>query len=477
MAKKFTAKAVLEAEDRASGTIGKVEGRFKRLGSFLASRFVITLGDVTRAVRGVVDTFAGWIEAANKQEDAVKSLDAALAGLGPAADTVSESLQRQASALQDVTRYGDEAIIQAQAYLATLGVQADQIPQATQATLDLAAALGISLESAARNVGKTVGGFAGELGEVIPELKDLDTAALRAGDGITLLAEKFAGRAKADAETFGGTLDQLKNSFGDLQERLGESITKSEGARKALKSLKDLFADPAFVDSITNITEAVVTLVGYLGTAITKFNEFTTTIGQVLADWSGGLRNVEVNQTALEATAARLGITVGELKVRIAEQTAEQRRSNDETKTAVEQGTELVEVTSAQRDALEGNTQATTANTAAREAQIKSAAKEPEVFEEARVAVGQHAAAVEADRNELEAWVAYQQQLRDSIYATNAALDEQTAKLGGGGTSYGTQWGGVEKTTPFFGNDGSYGRSTNPTGRSTRNVQGRVNAT
>ena len=49
-------------------------------------------------------------------------------------------------------------------YLAKLGVPADKLPFATQATLDLAAALNISLESAARNVSKTVGGFAGELG-------------------------------------------------------------------------------------------------------------------------------------------------------------------------------------------------------------------------------------------------------------------------------------------------------------------------
>ena len=70
-------------------------------------------------------------------------------------------------------------------------------------------ALAIDLQSAARNVGRTVGGFAGELGEVIPELKDLTTEALQAGEGIDLLAEKFSGRAAADAKTFSGRIAQL----------------------------------------------------------------------------------------------------------------------------------------------------------------------------------------------------------------------------------------------------------------------------
>ena len=42
-------------------------------------------------------------------------------------------------------------------------------------------------------VAKTLGGFSGELGESIPQLKELGAAALQAGEGITFIAERFKG--------------------------------------------------------------------------------------------------------------------------------------------------------------------------------------------------------------------------------------------------------------------------------------------
>lgn len=353
MASKFAVSAEFRADDKASATIEKVEGRFSRLSRFLSDRFVITLGDVTQAFRALVGGFSSVIEAAETQENAVKSLEAALSGLGPAAASVAEQLQEQASALQQVTRYGDEAIIQQQALLATLGVQAAQIPLATQATVDLAAALGISLESAARNVGKTVGGFAGELGEVIPELKGLSTEALQAGAGIELLAEKFSGRAAADAETFAGVIDQLSNAFGDLQEKVGEAVTKNREIRDSFQSLTSVLADQGSVDAVANFASAVATLSGALVSAIVQVNEFAEDAGLLFANLTGNLENVEISTSAYEATAARLGITVEQLKQRIAENVAVQQRLNSEHREAAAAASEAAAGTAQYADSLD----------------------------------------------------------------------------------------------------------------------------
>ena len=61
MAKQFRVRARLEAEDRASQTVAKVQSRFARLGSFLSSRFTVTLGDVTgdRVVRDAAGNVIG----------------------------------------------------------------------------------------------------------------------------------------------------------------------------------------------------------------------------------------------------------------------------------------------------------------------------------------------------------------------------------------------------------------------------------
>lgn len=165
-----------------------------------------------KASIGFTAAFAGQLfmmkkatDAAATQELAEKKLADALAATGDNTTENTERLKQYAAALQGVTTFGDEAIIESMAFLKTLGVSTDMLETATQATLDLAAATGMNLESAARNVGKTMGGFAGELGEVIPELKALSAEQLKAGQGIDLIAAKFEGRAAGAADTFDST--------------------------------------------------------------------------------------------------------------------------------------------------------------------------------------------------------------------------------------------------------------------------------
>ena len=257
----YRIKARLEARDDASRTVGAVEGRFKRLTTFLARSFVVTLGDVANAVRFVADSLGSFIRAANEQEAAVRRLDTALASLGPAAAGTSRALQEQASALQQLTQFGDEAIIQSQALLATLGVQAEQLPQATRATVDLASALGISLEASARNVGKTVGGFAGELGEVIPELKNLSTEALQAGAGIDLLARRFAGSAAANVDTYAGRVAQLTNVLGDLKESFGAAVTQNDRVNDSIESLTRTLSSEQTAALVADLAGGISSLV------------------------------------------------------------------------------------------------------------------------------------------------------------------------------------------------------------------------
>jgi hypothetical protein len=150
-----------------------------------------------------------------QQEEAEKKLRFA-------AGSMTTALQDQASALQEVTRFGDEQIIAQQAYLASLGLTQTQIEDTISASVDLAAATGMTLESAVMNTSKTLSGMAGELGEKLgPAFRDLTPEALKAGDGIKFIAEQFGGTASADANTFTGSIDQMRNAVGDAQEALG----------------------------------------------------------------------------------------------------------------------------------------------------------------------------------------------------------------------------------------------------------------
>ncbi len=199
------------------------------------------------AALGAIVTGAS-VAAAARQEQAINNLNASLARIGEFSQQTSQDLQNFASQLQSVTKFGDEAVLEQLSFAQSLGATADQSKQVVTAAADLAAALNIDLNSATRNVAKTLGGFAGELGEVIPELKGLTQEQLRAGAGVDLLAAKFAGFAQQDVKTTLGALTQIKNLFGDLLEEIGAFATQSVFAGRALGFIRD-----ALIQSIKSL--------------------------------------------------------------------------------------------------------------------------------------------------------------------------------------------------------------------------------
>lgn len=189
-------------------------------------------------------------EAAAVQEDAINRLNGALQSSGDFSKAASEDLQDYARQLQSTTKFGDEVILNQLALAKSFGATNQQAKDIAAAATDLSAALGIDLESATRNVAKTLGGYAGELGETIPQLKNLTTAQLQAGDGVALLAKQFSGQAANAVQTFSGRIAQTKNTFGDLLETIGDFITKNPFVLKAISEINKLF-----LSSITAVSK------------------------------------------------------------------------------------------------------------------------------------------------------------------------------------------------------------------------------
>lgn len=182
-----------------------------------------------------------FVDAANKQEDAVNKLNASLARIGEFSSESSRSLQDFASEIQRTTVFGDEAIISQLALAQGFGATAAQSKEIVAAATDLSAALGIDLTAATRNIAKTLGGLTGELGEVIPELKSFTAEQLKSGAAIDIIREKFRGLAQSEIRTFSGATAQLSNSFGDLQEQLGFIITRNPLLIQVINSLRNGF--------------------------------------------------------------------------------------------------------------------------------------------------------------------------------------------------------------------------------------------
>lgn len=136
-------------------------------------------------------------------------------------EDVQKRLMAQASEMQSRSLFGDEAIIEQQAFLAALGLSEQQISDTIEAAMQLSAALGMDLTSATKNLAKTYGGLTGELGESIPALKTLTAEELKAGEAIKFVNDNYKGFAETAAKTGAGSLVQLKNKLGDLAEKLG----------------------------------------------------------------------------------------------------------------------------------------------------------------------------------------------------------------------------------------------------------------
>lgn len=241
---------VLEREaDDTSKSIGRSFSR--ALSRDISKPFDVakrSIFNFRNAALGAVAVIAGAlstreiIEAASIQQDAINQLNASLQTAGTFSADASQSFQDLSASLQAQSVIGDEVIIQ-QAALARNFTRSNKEAERLVATaVDLSAATGISLDSAVRNLGKTLSGLTGELGEAVPQIRNLTAEQLKAGEAINVLAERFGGAALAQTRTFSGALLQLGNTFGDFLEKIGQLITASPVITNFFNALSSTFS-------------------------------------------------------------------------------------------------------------------------------------------------------------------------------------------------------------------------------------------
>ena len=272
----------------------------------------------SKAWRALADTFEESIEAAKVQGDAIADLDATLAKLGPTASSVSQALQAQASELQKVTRFGDEATIAAQAQLAVFTQNEEILKGLTIAAQDFATAQGIDVVAAAQLLGKTLGSSTNALVRYGVEVEGVASSGGRAESIIENLSELFGGRATAAAETYAGAMVQVANAQGDVLERLGQAVTSSEEVVAATNEL---------AASYGNLSTALEGGNNQVATAATLW----TKIKKAVVDYAT-VQVIMGRRTDQVAVATRAqAVAAGELETRLkAEQAAAQSAATAE---------------------------------------------------------------------------------------------------------------------------------------------------
>ena len=134
---------------------------------------------LTQVTQGLGALTKSLVNAFTEQEDAVTSLNAALAATGKSGQASLATLTAEASKLQQVTRLGDEAILKASASLATLvpSLDVNGLKNAQTALVALADTFFEgNLDTAALQLGKTLGSTHERAGPVWDPDRELDGA-------------------------------------------------------------------------------------------------------------------------------------------------------------------------------------------------------------------------------------------------------------------------------------------------------------
>lgn len=197
---------------KAKDQLGGVSGSIRKLGSAIVATSAAYFG-----TRGLISAISTSTELAGIQEQAEKRLEVALG-------RTSTALLNQASALQKVTTFGDESIIGVQASIAAFVDSEEAIKKATAATLDIAVAMGMDLQAAGDLVAKTLGSSTNAMSRYGIEVTGAVGSTERLESLTNNVAELFGGQASAQAETYAGSVQQLKNELGDMAEGIGRLL-------------------------------------------------------------------------------------------------------------------------------------------------------------------------------------------------------------------------------------------------------------
>ena len=262
--------------------LGSLEKRLTSLGKSLSVKLTAPL-----AALGAVA-----LKNADTQQQAEQRLLTALKGR----TDIQQRLIAQAAELQSRSVLGDEVVIGQQAYLASLGMTEEQIGRVIEASAQLSAATGMTLDSAVKNLAKTFGGLTGELGESIPKLKELTVEQLENGEAVDFILENYKGFAESAAQTALGPLRQLNNAWGDFLEQIGAAMMpdflEQIGAAMmpfATKVTRALTVVVQILQSLSPAMKQVLVVVAGLAAAIGPLSLGIGAVIKVLPMLSAGL--------------------------------------------------------------------------------------------------------------------------------------------------------------------------------------------
>ena len=238
-----------------------------------------------------------YIDAFAQSEQATLRLNKALqdAGNAQAASTYADLAESMAK----LSTFSKPALVDVETLLTTVGnVKPDNMKQALQATMDLAAGMagsGMSLEQAAKLVAKA----ASSDGEALGKLKVILGDAAPKGSDFAVVMDainkKFGGEALTNLESTAGQMERLKNQMEEVNDKIGSVLAPT------LTKMLDLF------QKLPDGVQTFVIAIGSIGTAVAPVLISLSSLAALLS--------TELGAAAMAAVGAAIGSIAAPLAV------------------------------------------------------------------------------------------------------------------------------------------------------------------
>lgn len=222
------AQAALKEYHRLKSEINEINGAlrpqskqsmFSGLSGELAGVATGFLG-ITALAGGVGAFFTSAISGAMEDERAAKKLTFALNGNSAAANRMLAFKDK----LMQTTLFSEDEIMNVINLGLSMGRTEQQTQNMVKTAMGFANATGKELNEAFMQINKTLGGFAGELGESIPELKNLTSEQLKNGAAVDLLYQKYGKFAGDGLDTTYGKVEQAKKAWEEFGDSIGARV-------------------------------------------------------------------------------------------------------------------------------------------------------------------------------------------------------------------------------------------------------------
>lgn len=283
---------------------------------------------VTFAFGGMLAAAKKMINSSGEQERAIKKMETALESTKGIAGLTSKELQNMASALQEVTTFGDETILGAQSLLLTFTkIGKEVFPQATEAALDMSVAMGQDLQQTIIQVGKALNDpilgvtalrrVGVQLSETQTEQikKFVELSDVASAQKIILgeLSTQFGGQARAATDTMTGSLKQAANAAGDAGEKIGDLLAPSiiraaqgfKGASEAISAyLTNLKLINTDILTLTETDEKIAVIEAQLAKA--RNRDVTNRITGLVSEKKARQRLIDINKREQELKSVQI---------------------------------------------------------------------------------------------------------------------------------------------------------------------------